>query len=179
MSESWFTAISSRGNKKKKGDPPSCPVPWTRMRRSGEKERKRETGSELHPGWLDMQGEGWSKDATWPHHSAFVLSSTVLRTGKRTPFPLLLDSYVNRPLARGSLKRFPMLETLWSPQVLVNRAFHSNRVNRMSQAFGSLLLVVDHSPRGEMFLGSFVSELLSHNICVYRIIWLVSFQEFL
>lgn len=61
--------------------------------------------------------------------------------------------YVNRPSTKGSLKPFPMLETLWSPQLLVNRAFHSNRVNRMPQVFGSVRPVVDHFPRGEMFSG--------------------------
>lgn len=66
------------------------------------------------------------------------------------PPPLLLNRVA---MSKGSLKPFPMLETLWSPQVLVNRAFHSNRVNRMSRVFGSLRPVVDHFPRGEMFLG--------------------------
>lgn len=88
MSESWFTAISSRGNKKKKKrkkrerDSPSLRVPCRELEwdeRKGEREKQVQ---KLHPGWLDMQDEGWSKDATWPHHSAFVLSSTVLRTGK-------------------------------------------------------------------------------------------------
>lgn len=100
-----YPCVEIKEKKKKRSSDPSCP----RMRR-----RKRETGWEncIQNGLicraragLRVQRDLITRPSFFPPRFSEL---------ENIP-PPQSRSYVNRPLARGSLKRFPMLETLLEP----------------------------------------------------------------